>query len=44
VGIEENKAVVRRYFAEVVSQGDLAVADELFAADYATETVHAGLA
>ena len=30
---EENQALIRRYFAELVSQGNLAAADELFAAD-----------
>ena len=30
-----NKAVVRRFFEEVLSDGQLAVADELFADDYA---------
>ena len=30
---DENQALIRRYFAELVSQGNLAAADELFAAD-----------
>lgn len=30
---EENKAVVRRYFEEMLNQGDLAGADEVFAAN-----------
>ncbi|MDP8921613.1 MAG: ester cyclase [Chloroflexota bacterium] len=34
---EENKALVRQYFAEVVSRGNLTAADELFAADYAID-------
>ena len=37
MSIEANKALVRRYFAELVTCGDLAVADELFPADYATD-------
>ena len=37
MGAADNKGVVRRYFAEVVSRGDLAVADELFDSGYATE-------
>ncbi len=31
---EENKAIVRRLFEELVSKGDMAVADELFAPDF----------
>ena len=31
---EENKALVRRFVAEVISQGDLAVVDDLLAATY----------
>jgi predicted ester cyclase len=32
--IEDNKATYRRWFQEVVSNGDLALADELLAPDY----------
>ncbi len=31
---EQNKAVVRRFVEEVLSQGNLALIDELFASDY----------
>jgi|SRR5215467_164316 len=31
---EENKAIVRRFFTEVLSQGQLAVVDELLAPTY----------
>lgn len=31
---EENKAVVQRLFEEIVSRGELAVADEIFAPDF----------
>ncbi len=31
---EQNKAIVRRVFDEIVSKGNLSVADELLAADY----------
>src|ERR1700704_3049214 len=37
MSVEENKTIARRYFAEVTSGGDLAVADELFSAAYATD-------
>ena len=31
---EQNKAIIRRVFDEIVNKGNLAVADELLAADY----------
>ncbi|MBE0411193.1 MAG: ester cyclase [Anaerolineales bacterium] len=31
---EQNKRIARRAFEEVMSQGDLAIADELYTADY----------
>jgi ketosteroid isomerase-like protein len=34
---EANKALLRRYFTGLVSEGDLGAADELFAADYVTD-------
>lgn len=33
--VDENKALYRRWFEEVVTRGDLALADELLAPDYA---------
>jgi steroid delta-isomerase-like uncharacterized protein len=33
-GLEANKALYRRWFEEVVSRGDLALADDLLASDY----------
>ena len=38
MSIEENKAIVRRFFAVGPSQGDLAAADELLAPDFALHT------
>jgi len=38
--VEENKALIRRYFEEFRNRGDLAVADELLAPNY---VLHAGL-
>ncbi len=35
MSLEENKAVVRRLFEEVINAGDLGAADELYAPDYA---------
>jgi len=32
--VEENKAIVRRFYEEVVNQGDLTAADELIAEDF----------
>jgi hypothetical protein len=34
MGIEENKALVRRFYEEVWDRGNLDVADVVFAADY----------
>jgi steroid delta-isomerase-like uncharacterized protein len=34
VSVEENKQLYRRWFEDVVTKGDLALADELLAADY----------
>jgi steroid delta-isomerase-like uncharacterized protein len=34
MGVQENKALYRRWFAEVASGGNLALADELLAPDY----------
>lgn len=34
MSVEENKALYRRWFEEVVNDGDLALADELLAPDY----------
>lgn len=31
---EENKAIVRRFFEEILNKGNMAVADELFAPNY----------
>ena len=34
MGVDENKALVRRFYEEVWDKGNLDVADEVFAADY----------
>ena len=34
MSVEENKAIVRRFFEEIFNQGDLSVADEIVAADF----------
>ena len=34
MGTQENKALLRRYYAEVLSEGNLPVIDELFASDF----------
>lgn len=39
---EENKAVVRRYLEEIVNQGNLEVADEIFARDYVNHSAGPG--
>jgi steroid delta-isomerase-like uncharacterized protein len=34
MSVKENKSTLRRFFDEIFNQGDLAVADEIVAADY----------
>jgi len=34
MGVQENKAVVRRFFDEMVNERDMSVAEELFAEDF----------
>jgi len=43
MSLEENKAVVRRYFEEVRSQGRLEVVDELFAPNAIRQTINGPL-
>ncbi len=38
---ETNKAIVRRYYEEVLNQHNLTIIDELFAADFKSHTRHA---
>lgn len=38
MSIDENKAVARKFFDDVVSRGNLAVIDDLCAADYRLHT------
>lgn len=38
---EQNKVTARRWFSEIISQGKLAVADEIFAADHVIHDPHA---
>jgi steroid delta-isomerase-like uncharacterized protein len=40
--VEQNKEIVRRYFEEVINQGRLAAADQLFAADFGAARGAAG--
>ncbi len=40
MSVEENKAVIRRYFDEVRSQGHLEVVDEIFSADAIRHTIN----
>ncbi len=39
MGTEENKALLRRYYAEVLSEGNLPAIDELFASDFTSAGV-----
>jgi predicted ester cyclase len=39
MALEENKAVVRRYFEEARSLGDLTVIDEIYAEEFVVQTV-----
>jgi steroid delta-isomerase-like uncharacterized protein len=39
---EENKAVVRRLFEDVISKGDFALADDLVAADFVSHNLRPG--
>ena len=34
MSIEQNKAIVRRFYEEAINQGNLSLMDELFASDY----------
>jgi hypothetical protein len=38
---EQNKATARRWFLEIIAQGQLAVADEIFAANHVIHDPHA---
>jgi predicted ester cyclase len=40
---EENKAVVRRYLEEIINQGNVDVADEIFAPDYVNHSAGFGV-
>ena len=44
MSIEENKAIERRFFEEVVNKGELAVIDELFAANFVDHSAIPGIA
>ena len=41
MSIEQNKATARRWFLDVITQGKLAVADEIFAAHHVVHDPHA---
>jgi steroid delta-isomerase-like uncharacterized protein len=40
MSLEQNKATARRWFLDIIVQGKLAVADEIFAADHVTHDPH----
>ena len=40
MSIEQNKATARRWFLDIITQGKLAVADEIFAPDHITHDPH----
>lgn len=40
MSIEHNKAIAGRWFLDIITQGKLAVADEIFAADHVTHDPH----
>ena len=40
---EQNKATVRRFFAEILNQRNLALVDELFAANYVNHSIPPGM-
>ncbi len=44
MSLEENKAIERRFFEEVVNNGELAVIDELFAANFVDHSALPGTA
>ena len=44
MSVEENKAIEQRFFEEVVNNGNLAVIDELFAANFIDHTALPGAA
>jgi steroid delta-isomerase-like uncharacterized protein len=44
MSIEENKAIELRFFEEVVNKGELAVIDELFAANFVDHSAPPGIA
>ncbi len=44
MSVEENKAIEQRFFEEVVNNGNLAVIDELFAANFVDHSALPGTA
>jgi len=44
MSLEENKAIEHRFFEEVVNKGELAVIDELFAANFVDHSALPGIA
>src|SRR5689334_18532406 len=40
MSIEQNKATARRWFSDIIAQGQLAVADEIFAANHVIHDPH----
>ena len=41
MSVEQNKATARRWFLDIITQGQLAVADEIFAANHIIHDPHA---
>ena len=43
MSVEQNKAIVRRYFDEIINRGRFETAEEIFAVDYTNHTAGGGI-